>query len=543
MSRKTYLSQQIRLVSLATYDLFTDEEQQTYEQIIAVMNDMERLKGEQTKQESKDNEAMQALKLRKQQLQGQLVELIAAHAGKPRQVRLASVLDLKQFRNAEGEVVLPPGVSWKTLKLSRRISEFASEESRAMGLENQDVTFDKIIVKWKSLDVLKQLVLDGFTMPILNEDGTVTIKRYICQTASAGQLRTDKLQFISTDMWEKIKRQMQCGMDWDTLNQKGGINVNKLMAYSALNCSATDPWDFDIDRCIVIRDFEAPVTGLMQYIRPDYTSSIGQQTVMINHCDGIGMMLPSVSESNFMVRGPWIKGLLTTFDFLRFCQVNGIPPVIEDRWGQKHDLVQEDIRVIFTDSQFKLGKYYDSWDHYKRCFKDCGCHLSRTNYEEDFIPDTTINYQMLQTLEDFADEEIDAFVEPTMEKIRSIAMDKSAMLETLGADPASDHPYQRALASYPELLREAYSRETIKAIKRKWTYDARSGRIKCRNKRLFAIPDMYAACQYWFQGIQEPEGLLRDGEIACRVFGRYQEADVLRSPHQRRCLHAVMYVE
>ena len=98
-------------------------------------------------------------------------------------------------------------------------------------------------------------------------------------------------------------------MDWETLNQKGGMNVNKLMAYTALSCSATDDWDdVSIDQCIVVRDFEAPVTGVMQYVKPDYTSQIGEQTVLINHCDGIGMMLPSVSRSNFMVRLPYIKG-------------------------------------------------------------------------------------------------------------------------------------------------------------------------------------------------------------------------------------------
>lgn len=110
-------------------------------------------------------------------------------------------------------------------------------------------------------------------------------------------------------MWEKIRKQLECGMDWDTLNAKGGINVNKLLAYQALPCSATDEWkDVSIDECLVIKDFEAPVTGIMESIYPDYTSEIGERTVNINHTDGIGMMLPSVSVNNFMVRAPWIKG-------------------------------------------------------------------------------------------------------------------------------------------------------------------------------------------------------------------------------------------
>lgn len=71
----------------------------------------------------------------------------------------------------------------------------------------------------------------------------------------------------------------------------------------------------------------------------------------------------------------------------------------------------------------------------------------------------------------------------------------------------------------------------MRAIKKRWLQDAQSGRIKCKNKRLFAIPDMYAACEHWFLGKEQPEGLLKDGEIACRIYQNYDEADVLRSPH------------
>lgn len=45
MSKKTYLSNQIRLMSLATYDLFTDEEALAYFKVISHMNAIERLRG------------------------------------------------------------------------------------------------------------------------------------------------------------------------------------------------------------------------------------------------------------------------------------------------------------------------------------------------------------------------------------------------------------------------------------------------------------------------------------------------------------------
>lgn len=518
-------------MSLATYDLFTDEEATAYYKVITFMNAIDAIKKDKKQLDPEEAEAVKNLLKQKKESQEELSALIKKHAGKPRVVRLKSVLDHKKINKDETSEA-PQGITWWTLKPSKRIAEFASEASRAMGLTHNQVTFDKIIVKWKSIDILEQIVLNGFIMPILTDDGTVINKKYRFLTASAGQLRTDKLQFISEDVWPVIKKRQECGMDWDSLNAKGGMNVNKQMAYTALACSATDDWqDVTIDQCIVIKDFEAPVTGIMKYIKPDYSSTIGEQTVTINHCDGIGMMQPSVSTSNFMVRLPYIKGLLTSFDYIRFCQVNNVPPVIADRWGTQHDLIKEDIRIIFTESQFKLAKFYDNWDHYKRCFKECGCHMNRTNFEEDYIPDTTINYQMQQTLEDFSDDEINAFTQKTFDKIVNIGKDPETMQRVLHAEQDTDDPYCQALSIYPPQLRDAYSRETLRAIKKRWLYDAKSGRIKCKNKRLFAIPDMYAACEYWFLNDPKPKGLLANGEIACKIYQKYDEADVLRSPH------------
>lgn len=140
----------------------------------------------------------------------------------------------------------------------------------------------------------------------------------------------------------------------------------------------------------------------------------------------------------------------------------------------------------------------------------------------------------MQTLTDFTNKEIRQFTRKEHERIESITKDKEMMLHTLNAETESDNPYKQALSLYPELLREAYTKETLKAIKKRWILDAKSGKIKCQNKRLFAIPDLYAACEFWFCGIKEPKGLLEDGVVACKVFNNYDKADVLRSPHLYR---------
>ena len=89
---------------------------------------------------------------------------------------------------------------------------------------------------------------------------------------------------------------LNCGLTDADINAKGGINQNKVLAYRALPCSATDPWtDFDIDRTIVIPDFEGDVTSVFYYIDKQYNMIEQEMTVKIKHTDGAGMMLPEAA--------------------------------------------------------------------------------------------------------------------------------------------------------------------------------------------------------------------------------------------------------
>ena len=110
--------------------------------------------------------------------------------------------------------------------------------------------------------------------------------------------------------------------------------------------------------------------------------------------DGCGIML---EDSTRMVRLPWIKGLLVTFPFDKFIKekCEDGKAIIYDIYGKEHNILEENIKYIFTKSQFKLAKYYDSWEQYKEYFKKYNCEACFCNIEEDFIPKAKINYQML----------------------------------------------------------------------------------------------------------------------------------------------------
>ena len=53
-------------------------------------------------------------------------------------------------------------------------------------------------------------------------------------------------------------------------------------------------------------------------------------------------------------------------------------------------------------------------------------------------------------------------------------------------------------------------------------------------KFTFVLPDLYAFCEWLFKGIQNPDGLLNDGEVYTREFRNDDELACLRSPHLYR---------
>lgn len=406
------------------------------------------------------------------------------------------------------------------------ISVFDSALSRTIGIKQDELTDALIVVQVYYFDVFKDISFYGFTY-----NG----EKYKYFTSSAGQIRKKKAVFIKKSVWDRIEKTIMCGLTIDKINSKGGNNVNKHLAYMALSNSATDEWDeFDIDKSIVIDDFETNVYGTFDFVdETDYSITRKTDYVPIPHTDGAGMVLPSLCTKNFMFRAPWVKGLLGVFDFKKFIEVNNYSPIITDIYGKEHDVIAEDIQIIFTKSQFKMYKYYDSWDEYKDAFKKYHCSAGRCNIEEDKIKNAKINYQMLQTLTNVTDDEIDLLTKKSVDKISNICNSKETMMDILGITPYNTNmtPFQKAVKIYPALLSDTYAKDVIREVKNSLLKKYRSGKLEVIGKYTFLLPDYYAACEYWFGHIEEPKGLLDDKEVFCWLFKQYDKLDCLRSPH------------
>lgn len=408
------------------------------------------------------------------------------------------------------------------------ISVFDSSLTRMIGAKQDELTEDFMVVQVYYFDVIKDLINFGFMYKG---------EKYIYFTSSAGQIRTKKCVFIKESVWNKYEKTIMCGLTVDSINAKGGCNPNKYLAYLALTNSATDVWnEFDIDKAIVIDDFETQVYGTYDLIDDkDYSIKRISDYVPIPHTDGAGMMLP-VMGKNRMVRLPWIKGLLGVFDFVKFIEVNNCSPIIKDIYGKEHDVIAEGIQVIFTKSQFKMWKYYDSWEQYKEFYKQYGCSAGQTNIEEDRIKNTTINYQMLQTFTDISDKEIEMLVEESNTILQCLCDSVENVQKTFGISPYNTDKtfFQKSVELYPNLLNDEFVKSKIREIKNSLVKKFKSGKLRVKGKYTFLLPDFYAACEYWFGEIKNPKGLLDDGEVFCWLFRKSEKLDCLRSPHLYR---------
>lgn len=412
------------------------------------------------------------------------------------------------------------------------VAVFDSNLTRCLGMREDVLNEEMLIIKVYYFSVAESIIKNGFYM-----NG----QKYVFFSASAGQIRTKKFVAVREDLLNACWNTLTCGLTVAAINEMGGVNVNKYLAYLALCNSATDVWsEFDIDKCIVVEDLETNVPGTVDYIDVQtYNIERREMDVPITHTDGCGMILPSCSRKNFMCRAPWVKGLLSPFPFDKFIrEANRRNPhvnhgLVTDIYGQEHDVLAEGIEVIFTKSQFKMWKYYSSWDEYRQKFKQYGCTAGKCNVEEDFIPSAKFNYQMLQTLVDLSDEELEAIAAGTNTDLANIATDRRTMLKVFGAVPENQHKnaFQECLCLYPELLQDVYTRDVLRDIKKSMEKEGRAARLSIDGAYCFLIPDLFAFCEYLFLGEANPHGLLKNGKVYCRHFAGRKKLDCLRSPH------------
>ena len=426
-----------------------------------------------------------------------------------------------------------------SLNVYSEITLFENSLSRTMGIKSDEVVADFIVVRAYHYEVLKQLIENGFEYA--DKDGV--IHEYITFTASAGQIRTKKVIFMKKEQWMMHEKSVMCGLTIADINnsREKGCNINKFLAYLALCNSATDEIeDFDIDRSVVIDDFESIVRGVVDSIdNKTFKVTRKEMDIPIPHSDGCGWTSPDIADKNYMIRLPWVKGLQTPVDFIRFCDEfrNGNYKII-DIYGKEWDLKEDNIKYVFSRSQFKMYKYYESWDDYKTKFKENNCKANMCNLEPNTkqFRKASFNYQMWQTLTDITDEEIRVFTDPVDDFITKGYSNRDTMLKLLKADKDNlkKTNLQKCIEIYPELIRDYHVKEELASMLNARKKDAKFGKFKINGTYTFLIPDVFAWMENVFLGHKTPIGLLKNGEVSCKLYNSCKELLVNRSPHLYR---------
>lgn len=410
------------------------------------------------------------------------------------------------------------------------ISLFESSFTRAIGIEPNSYTKDIFIIEVYYQTIMKQIIENGFRF-----GG----REYEFIFASSGQIRNKKIVCIAKDVHEQAVNRLTAGLTDDKINK---ISTNKLIAYKALTNSASLPFEqvtgvkFNIDEMIIVDDFEHIIKDVeVDYIDSNYKITRKKMDIVNPVTDGSGMYLACDKLNKSMqIRMPWVKGLISPFPFDKFLDsYDGASPIIKDVWGKTWNIKEDGIRYILTKSQFKMAKFFDSWQEYKDNFKEYECEMAICKVERDEHPDRILNYQMIQSLFNMNEIELKQLLSHSENLINNATSSIENVLDFIGVKETGKNrrPILEAISLNNNVLSDPYSKRIVKDTKEVMINNTKAGKILLENtKRAYLIPDLYAFCEHLFT-TNTPKGLLQANEVSCDLYQDGIELDTLRSPH------------
>ncbi len=422
-------------------------------------------------------------------------------------------------------------------------------------------------------DIMWQIIRDGIM---------IAGEEYMLYSATTGQVRHTTVTLIKKKFYDAHEGFLLVGLTREKINAKGGMNVGKFLAYTALPLSSSvlPEKEIDIDRCIVVKGLETVIKDKVKYIDIQQNDA-GQYSVTdtpeeyqlkeieIEHTDGAGMFLPGELPSSCQIRSGFFKGAIFPFDFRLFSDDVANNSKTIDAWGDEVDVKEKDIRFIFTTSQLKMWKMYSSWDEYKQAFKENGLKITINSYANPPKEIVTFAYQYLQTLPYGCD--IKKLCDPAKNDLKKLHSDFDYVIEQLGyADDVEtdidnntedeeledtddgdnvkiddtqntnmncNSVIAEALKIYPYLMYDTHINKKIRKLawSRKKSY--KGGKIPVRGYYSYAAPDMYALCELLFCGDKYPEGLVSKNHVYNKYYDVKDNVEhliCLRSPHLSR---------
>ena len=343
-----------------------------------------------------------------------------------------------------------------------------------------------------------------------------------------GGVKNSTIIFVSKRLAPELKKRIANGRD-----ESCKLVPAKFEAYRALTCSGSIPVSMP-DGILVVNDCETTfredvmVLDDSNTIEPELTYAENKE-IRLDASDGFGLMLPSLAERwseelglDYIVGGvntrfSWEKGMLFTFDFVRFANEVAKTNIVKDAWGNDVDITK--VEVVLTTSMLKLWSHYPSLEEYLRCCEENHYTFGVTKTcPRELERERSLNYQFIQSY-DLDDEQIERLIKPTMEEIRDVLSGdwRKAVLFLKGMHlnednvQSIDNDYVKAIMIDNRIFDDNFIKKKIYHMIRKRINDAKIGVLKVHGNYSIASGDPYALCQSIFG--MEVTGLLGAGEV------------------------------
>ncbi len=373
--------------------------------------------------------------------------------------------------------------------------------------------------------------------------------------SGSGQIRRNTITFIRKELYNYLFEALCCGLTEEDFGDD--FNVAKFNAYFGLNMSGCK-FLSETPRVCIISDFEQirphievdyieteiqtekPKSGkgrgkkiIKKYPVPKFYDEI-ENVPALNSFDGQGLVNSDYAvkmakdlgydyvPSQFIIRAPWIKGLLVNFrwkDYLRqhnvtmIKDIDGIPMRVKD------------IDILISASQWKMHKIYSKkggeqggWKYYTDSMKKYnlkwGVVMPNKKYDDDI---KTSNYQYnsalnlddvgLDSLCKLTEEFLTNLCSGNLEQVyKSLIIHKNVNsdVECSGDDMDSSeevneeyHPFlQKAVTHNIDLLKDRYIQDLImKDCKAKFNA-AKIGKLLTESNYQFLVSDPVAQVQH-----------------------------------------------
>lgn len=415
-----------------------------------------------------------------------------------------------------------------------RIAENSSKIEKSLYVE--DLVSIEFSNKAHYLTILKK---HGFYI-----NGT----RFVPFLASAGMIRRNTAMFINNNIKHPFMDLLENSRD-----EKVPMTAAKYGAYFSLYSSSTLPVSFPSFAVVPDKEIEAMRrVSLIEYQGTGVDDKVTEADYPLktNAWDGQGLISPRLAEqwskelemdytfSCAIIRAPFIKGLVVTFDTNAFATKIAKKYTFVDLYGEEQDIRKVDL--IISESMFKLpsNSYKNTKDFVEKCHANhLGFGISKVNSKKEKSYSRT-SYQFLQVL-DLDEMDIANLCEPTLSWFRNIGGNSAEdmLLYAMGESSMEPKDFNRldatikALLINPELANDRYiQNKFIKTIGKKKKESYMGGIFVNANYQFMVADPFYQACHIF--GLENISPLLKDGEHYSEYWQKQGVVNVsaIRSP-------------